>query len=167
MKLAEQADAAEVPDRMSIPEELERREARLQALGEAKRKIETRVQEREQAEYEAKLEARTEPEQRTGKKPRGPPPTPTSGKVDDKEQIDLTDEASRITPMAGVGFEQRYNAQAAVATDSLLIVAHDLTQAANDKQQLVPVLDRVKVLLTELGRTRTCWPTATISAKPM
>lgn len=52
--------------------------------------------------------------------------------MDDKEQINLTDEESRIMPVAGGGFDQCYNAQAAVAADSLLIVAHDVTQAAND-----------------------------------
>lgn len=154
LKLAEQADAADIPDGMSIPEELERREARLAAIAEAKRKIEARVQEREQGEYEAKREARTEREKRTGKKPRGRPPEPPSGKVDDKEQINLTDEDSRIMPAAGGGFEQCYNAQAAVAAQSMLIVAHDVTQAANDKKQLVPMVEQLKALPKALGRLR-------------
>lgn len=154
LKLAEQADAADIPDGMSIPEELERREARLAAIAEAKRKIEARVQEREQGEYEAKREARTEREKRTGKKPRGRPPEPPSGKVDDKEQINLTDEDSRIMPAAGGGFEQCYNAQAAVAAESMLIVAHDVTQAANDKKQLVPMVEQLKALPKALGRLR-------------
>ncbi|HUF73993.1 MAG TPA: IS1182 family transposase, partial [Gammaproteobacteria bacterium] len=154
LKLAEQADAADIPDGMSIPEELERREARLAAIAEAKRKIEARVEEREQAEYEAKLDARAEREKQTGKKPRGRPPEPPSGKVDDKEQINLTDEDSRIMPVAGGGFEQCYNAQAAVAAKSLLIVGHGVAQAANDKKQLVPMVERLKALPKELGRLR-------------
>jgi len=154
LKLAEQADAADIPDGMSIPEELERREARLAAIAEAKRKIEARVQEREQAEYDAKREARAEREKRTGKKPPGRPPEPPSGKVDDKEQINLTDEESRIMPVAGGGFEQCYNAQAAVAAQSMLVVAHDVTQAANDKQQLVPMVRQLKALPKGLGRPR-------------
>lgn len=52
----------------------------------------------------------------------------------EQDQINLTDEDSRIMPVAGGGFDQSYNAQAAVATDSLLIVANEATQAANDKQ---------------------------------
>ena len=152
MKLAEQADAADIPDGMSIPEELERREARLAAIAEAKRKIEARVAEREQAEYEAKLEARAARAKRTGKKPGGRPPAPPSGKVDEKEQINLTDEESRIMPVAGGGFDQCYNAQAAVATDSMLIVAHEVTQAANDKRQLVPIVDQLQALPEPLGR---------------
>lgn len=154
LKLAEQADAADLPDGMSIPEELERREARLAAIAEAKRKIEARTQQREQAEYEAKLQARAEREKQTGRKPRGRPPEPPRGKVEDKEQVNLTDEDSRIMPVAGGGFEQCYNAQAVVATDSLLIVANDLTQAANDKQQLVPMVEKLRALPKSLGRTR-------------
>lgn len=154
LKLAEQADGADIPDGMSIPQELERREARLEAIAEAKRKIESRAREREQAEYEAKLQARAERERRTGKKPRGRPPEPPSGEVGDCEQINLTDEESRIMPVAGGGFEQCYNAQAAVAADSLLIVARDVTQAANDKKQLAPIVEQIKALPGELGHVQ-------------
>src|SRR5208283_4240037 len=58
---AEAADAADVPDGMSIPEELARREERLQKIAQAKAKIEERAKERyerELAEHEAKLAAR-------------------------------------------------------------------------------------------------------------
>ena len=157
LRLAEQADAAQIPDGMSIPEELERRELRLTAIAEAKRKIEARAQERfegEQAEHQAKLRGRQEQERRTGKKPGGRPPTPPTGGVGAKEQINLTDEDSRIMPVAGGGFDQSYNAQAAVATESLLVVANAVTQAANDKQQLAPMLEQLKALPKEVGRTR-------------
>jgi transposase len=154
LKLAERADAADLPDGMSIPEELERREARLAAIAEAKRKIEARVKEQQEAEYQRKLAARAERERRTGRKPPGHPPEPPSGTVEDKEQINLTDEDSRIMPVAGGGFDQCYNAQAALATGSLLVVANDLTQAANDKQQLSPMIDKLKKLPQELGRVR-------------
>jgi hypothetical protein len=59
------------------------------------------------------------------------PPAAGPGPTD---QINLTDEASRIMPVAGGGFEQCYNAQALVTADSLLVVAGDVVQAANDKQ---------------------------------
>lgn len=154
LKLAEQADAADIPDGMSIPEELERRETRLAAIAEAKKKIEARVQEQQDAEYQHKFAARAEQENRIGKKPPGRPPAPPSGAVEDKQQINLTDEDSRIMPVAGGGFDQCYNAQAAVATGSLLIVANDLTQAANDKQQLAPMIDKLKALPRKLGRVR-------------
>jgi len=154
LKLAERADAADVPDGMSLPEELERRETRLAAIAEAKAKIEARVAEREQAEYEAKLAARQEQQQRTGKKPPGPPPQPPSGGVDAKEQINLTDEDSRIMPVPGGGFDQSYNAQAVVAAESLLVVAPAVTQAANDKEQLAPMIGKLKGLPKELGRPK-------------
>lgn len=154
MKLAEQAEAADIPDGMSIPEELERREARLAAIAEAKKKIEARVRQEQETQYQQKLAARAEQEKRSGRKPPGPPPAPPSGAVEDKEQINLTDEDSRIMPVAGGGFDQCYNAQAAVATGSLLIVANDLTQAANDKQQLKPLIDKLKTLPKSLGRVK-------------
>jgi len=154
LKLAEGADAADVPDGMSIPEELERREVRLAAIAEAKAKIEERVAEGEEAAYQAKLAARKEVEQRTGKKPRGRPPEPPSGGVGAKEQINLTDEDSRIMPVPGGGFDQSYNAQAVVAAGSLLVIAPRVTQAANDKEQLAPMLTRLKDLPKELGRPR-------------
>ena len=157
LRLAEQADATQIPDGMSIPEELERRELRLAAIAEAKTKIEARAQERfegEQTEHQAKLLARQEQHQRTGKKPGGRPPQPPTGGVGAKEQINLTDEDSRIMPVAGGGFDQSYNAQAAVATESLLVVANAVTQAANDKQQLAPMIEQIKALPKELGRTR-------------
>jgi transposase len=154
LQLAERADAADVPDGMSIPEELERREARLAAIAEAKAKIKARVAEEEQAEYQGKLAAREEKERRTGKKPGGRPPAPPGGGVDAKEQVNLTDEESRIMPVAGGGFDQCYNAQAVVAAGSMLVVAHEVTQAANDKEQLAPMIEKLKALPKDLGRTR-------------
>src|ERR1700692_3696469 len=61
MAQAEAADAVDVPDGMSIPEELARREERLAKLAEARAKLEARAKERferEMAEPRAKLAAR-------------------------------------------------------------------------------------------------------------
>ena len=58
-------------------------------------------------------------------------------------------------PVAGGGFEQCYNAQAVVAADSLLVVAVDVVQAANDKQQLQPMLNKVVALADALGKAET------------
>jgi transposase len=157
LTLAERADAKDIPDGMSIPEELERREVRLAAIAEAKAKIEARADERlqrDEAEHQAKLAARTEREKQTGKKPRGRPPDPPTGGVREKDQVNLTDEDSRIMKVAGGGFEQCYNAQALVATGSMLIVANEVTQAPNDKGQLVPMIEKIKALPKELGRTQ-------------
>jgi transposase len=157
LQLAERADAQDIPDGMSVPEELERRELRLAAIAEAKVKIEARAEqrlEREHAEHEAKMAARADQEARTGKKTRGPPPGPPTGGVKDEDQVNLTDEDSRIMKVAGGGFEQCYNAQAVVATGSMLIVATEVTQAANDKEQLVPMIEKIQALPKELGRVK-------------
>lgn len=154
MALAEAADQVDVPDGMSVPEELARREDRLARIAEAKAKIEARAKERfahEQAAYEAKLRAREAKAKQTGRKPGGKPPAPPTADPGAKDQVNLTDEDSRIMPAAGGGFAQAYNAQAAVATGSLLVVANDVVQAANDKQQVAPMLDKLAALAEALG----------------
>src|SRR5208337_3666491 len=82
----------------------------------------------------------------SGKKPGGQPPAPPVAGPGPSDQINLTDEDSRIMPVAGGGFEQCYNAQAVVTADSLLVVAADVVQAANDKQQLEPMLSKLAAL---------------------
>src|ERR1700730_11681430 len=139
MAKAEAADQADIPDGMSIPDELARREKRLQKLAEARAKIEARAKERyarELAEHEAKLAARADKIAATGKKPGGKPPQPPTEGPQPSDQINLTDEESRIMPVAGGGFEQCYNAQAAVAAGSMLVVAVDVVQAPNDTEQV-------------------------------
>jgi transposase len=158
MAKAEAADKADMPDGMSIPDELALREERLRKLAEARSKIEARAKERferERAEHEAKLAARAEKTKATGKKPGGKPPAPPAEGARPKDQINLTDEDSRIMPVAGGGFEQCYNAQAAVAAGSLLVVAADVVQAPNDKQQIEPMLDKIGALPEELGKAET------------
>jgi len=157
LRLAEAADGVNAPDGMSIPEELERRELRLAAIAAAKAKIEARANERlegEKAEHQSKLAARAEYRKRTGKKRPGPPPAPPTGGVKDQDQVNLTDEDSRIMKVASGGFDQCYNAQAVVAAGSMLIVATDVTQAANDKRQLLPMIEKVQELPKELGRAK-------------
>jgi predicted house-cleaning NTP pyrophosphatase (Maf/HAM1 superfamily) len=57
--------------------------------------------------------------------------------------------------VAGGGFEQCYNAQAVVAAGSMLVVAADVVQAPNDKQQLAPMLDKLSALPDQLGEAET------------
>ena len=151
---AEAADQSPVVEGMDVPAEIARRETRLEALAEAKRKIEARAQERferEQAEYQQK-QAKRQAQRDTGKKPRGrEPKTPLPGPRD-KDQVNLTDEESRIMPVSGGGFEQCYNAQASVDTDTMLVVSTHVTQATNDKQQIEPSLTKLSTLPEELGK---------------
>src|SRR5260370_6155227 len=91
---------------MSMAEELERREERLKRLAEARTKLEARAGERlarEQAEYEAKIAAREAKAKARGKKPGGKPPMPPAAGPGPTDQINLTDEASRIMPVAETG----------------------------------------------------------------
>jgi transposase len=151
---AEAADTANLPDGMSIPEELARREQRLGKIAEARAKLEARAAERhaaEQVEYEAKIAAREAKIAATGKKPRGKPPQPPVPEPRPTDQINLTDEESRIMPVPGGGFEQCYNAQAAVAAGSMLVVAVDVVQAPNDKQQIEPMVGKIAALPEQLG----------------
>ena len=112
MARAEAADQADLPDGMSIPDELARREQRLAEIARARATIEARAKERharEQAEYEAKMAARESRAATTGKKPSGRPPEPPEAGPGSTDQVNLTDEESRIMPVAGGGFEQCYN----------------------------------------------------------
>lgn len=155
MAKAEAADQADIPDGMSIPDELARREDRLAKIAEARAKIEARARERferEQAEHQAKLAAREAKAKATGKKPGGKPPAPPIEGPGPTDQINLTDEDSRIMPMADGGFDQCYNAQAAVAAGSMLVVAIDVAQAPNDKQRLEPMVNKITTLPEALGK---------------
>ena len=154
LRRAEAADGAE-KTALDIPAELARREERLQALKQAKAKLVERAAERyaaEQAEYEAKLAKREATQQATGKKPRGRKPKPPEAGPRAKDQINLTDEESRIMPVGGGGFEQAYNAQAVVETDSLLVVEARVTQEVNDQGQMEPALKALGELPQDLGR---------------
>jgi len=154
LKKAEAADRADIPDGMSIPEELERREKRLSAIASAKAEIERRAAERhahEQATYEKKVAERAKKERETGKKAKGKQPKPPKAGPTAKDQVNLTDEESRIMPVSGGGFEQAFNAQAGVDIASKLIIASHVTQQPNDKQELKPTLENLAALPKELG----------------
>jgi len=157
LALADRANGTNTPDGMSVPEELKRREDRLAAIAEAKAKIEARATERfarEQADYEAKLAAREAKAAGSGRKPRGKAPKPPEPGARGKDQINLTDEESRIMPVAGGGFEQCYNGQAIVDTETMLVMVPLVTQAANDKQQVVPMVEKLRALPEGLNQPK-------------
>lgn len=154
LKKAEAADNTDLPDGMSIPEELKRREDRLTAIASAKAEIERRAAERharEQAAYEKKVAERAEKAKKTGKKARGKEPKEPKPGPSNKDQVNLTDEESRIMPASGGGFVQAYNVQAAVDTATKLIVATHITQQPNDKLELEPTLENLATLPIKVG----------------
>ena len=153
--LADQADQALLPDGMKIPEELERREKRLATIAEAKKKIEARAAERydqEKQAYETKLAERDKKTKESGRKSGGKPPKPPEAGPKPHDQVNLTDEESRIMPTSGGGFMQAFNAQACVDITSLLIVAAFTTQQPNDKQQIEPAIEALENLPEQLGQ---------------
>jgi len=157
MELAESADQNEKPDGMDIPSELERRETRLDAIAKAKEEIEKRSKERhdrEQGKYESKCAKRQAKADETGKKPRGPVPKPPESGPKNRDQVNLTDEDSRIMPGSGKSFNQSYNAQAVVDVETMLVVANTVSQNANDKKELQPILECLEDLPDSLGNAQ-------------
>ena len=76
----------------------------------------------------------------SGKKPKGKVPQEPSKEPKPTDQVNLTDDESRIMKTSGGGFEQCYNAQASVEHDSRLIVHQHLSQNTNDKQEITQTL---------------------------
>ncbi len=107
-----------------LPEELQRRETRLAKIKQAKKVVEQRAREKAAAEGKSAEEVK-------------------KAKPDDKDQYNFTDPESRIMKGAD-GFVQGYNAQAAVEPEMGLIVGQMVTQAANDKEQLAPMVEAIE-----------------------
>jgi transposase len=102
-----------------LPEELRRRESRLERIRQAKRAL----------EEEARRQA-----QEAGKEPAQP---------EDKKQYNFTDPQSRIMKGSD-GFVQGYNCQIAVEENFQLIVGQTVTQKVNDKEQLRPLVRAIE-----------------------
>ena len=145
--LAEQAEEAELPEGLVIADEVAWRRAKLAKLAEAKQVLAARAEARyeaEQADYEAKLAERAAKERQRGHKLGGRPPKPPEPGVRDKDQYNFTDPPSRIMKNpTDQGFDQYYNAQAAIDQASLFIVGPTLSNHPNDKQEAVPTLDAI------------------------
>ena len=105
-----------------LPEELQRRETRRKRIREAKRALEERA--REKAKKEGRPEEKAQPEA--------------------KAQYNFTDPESRMMKSSSEGFVQAYNAQIVVEPEMQLIVRQAVTQAANDKEQVAPMMAAVE-----------------------
>ena len=151
MERAKSTDAAEAEEpELDIPAEIERREVRLKAITEARKRLEQRQRD---ADYER---GRSEDDER---KPRDEDGKPTGGRYkrdfgvpEPKAQDNFTDPDSRIMKRTGGGFDASYNAQTAVDETAHIIVAAELGNNAADTQQLVPMLQAVESNTGELPR---------------
>ncbi len=126
---------------MNIPQEISRREDRLKVIKDAISKIEIRSiarYEKDKKEYDNKLKYTEDTEKLTGKKSKGRVLKEPDSTPNDKDQVNLTDDESRIMPVSGGGYMQAYNGQASVEHDSRLTVHQHLTQNSNDKQEVIP-----------------------------
>lgn len=149
MALAEAPDQADAPDGMSVPEALSRRGTRLAGIARARAVIEAWAKERHargKAAQDAKRAAREAKTKETGRKPGGNPPAPPAEGPLPDDPVNMTEEESRIMPVAGGGSDQCCNAQAVVAAGRLLVVAADVVQAPNDRQHLQPMPGRPAAL---------------------
>ena len=104
-----------------LPEELQRRETRIARIREAKKALEERA--RGKAESGKKDDQEAKPES--------------------KAQYNFTDPESRILKGSDA-FVQGYNTQVAVEPTLQLIVGQRVTDAGNDKQQMVPLIEVVQ-----------------------
>jgi transposase len=134
LERAQQTDEAEKNEpELDIPAEIARREQRLQAIQEARRRL-------EQRQREAELERGRDPED----PPRGGRYKREFGVPEDKAQDNFTDPDSRIMKRAGGGFDASYNAQTAVDEQAHIIVAAELTNCGSDAGELPVMLQAVE-----------------------
>ena len=155
-ELGERVDQGEVglPEGLVLEDEIAIRQERLANLAKAKVVLEERAKERfeaEKAEYDAKAREREEKARKQRHKPKGRPPKPPEpGGPQDKDQFNFTDPESRIMKNSrNEGMDQHYNVQAATDQESMLIVAHALSNRPTDVQEAIPTLD---VLSPKIGK---------------
>src|SRR5260221_4070957 len=135
-----------------LPAELARREERLARMETAMRRLEAEAKAEAAAEHERRAAADAE-RRRTGPKRRGKVPKPIEDTPDDKAQRSLTDPELQIMPMPNKGWGYCGNAQASVDGACQIILACDVTDATNDKQQAEPLAQATLATLAQAGCT--------------
>jgi transposase len=116
-----------------LPEELARRQSRLKKIREAKAALEAEAREQARAEETER--------QRQGKPPSGN--DPEQAKPEPKAQYNFTDPESQIMKVPNKGWDQCLNAEIAV-NGHQIIVAADVTDETNDKQQVRPMIEQTQ-----------------------
>jgi hypothetical protein len=136
-----------------LPEELKRREDRMAKIREAKERLEAEARERA-AEEQRQRDAAEAERQAAGKKRRGKAPAPVDPTPKDKAQTNFTDAEAKVMKTSNKGFDYCYNGQAVVDSEHQIIVAAEVTAAANDKQQAVPLAQAAVANLSAAGIER-------------
>lgn len=133
-----------------LPEELRRREDRLAVIQAAKQRLEEQARAEAEAERQRRAEAEAE-RQRTGQKRRGREPGPIQETPDEKAQTNFTDPELKIMKTNNKGWDYCGNAQASVDGAHQIILACPVTDAANDKEQAVPLAEATRQNLEQVG----------------
>jgi hypothetical protein len=131
-----------------MPEDLRDRNSRINRLKACKERLEQQKAEAQKAQQD-KIDNRKTQEESTGKKPRGRKPKSPEDAENKDAKANVTDPDSRIMKTRK-GFVQGLNAQA-VTTEQQIIVAEDVTQEENDKQQLHPMLEQTETNRKAVG----------------
>jgi transposase len=121
-----------------LPEELKRREDRLAKIRAAKARLEAEAKAKAFEEQRRRDEEQAQREAE-GRKRCGKEPAPVKSSPEDKAQTNFTDPEAKIMKQSNKGFDYSYNAQAVVDAAEQIIVSAEVTNAANDKQQGVPM----------------------------
>jgi transposase len=133
-----------------LPAELARREDRLAMIEAAMQRLEARAKADADAERQRRAEAEAERE-RTGTKRRGKAPQPVDDAPADKAQTNFTDPELHIMQTNNKSWEYCGNAQVSVDGACQIILACDVADASNDKQQAVPVAQATLATLAQAG----------------
>jgi len=148
----DEADDAALGSRRGdeLPAELARREERLVKIEAAMRRLEAQAKAEAEAERQRRADAEAE-RQRTGTPRRGKAPQPVGDAPDDKAQSNFTDPELHIMRTNNKGWEYCGNAQVSVDGACQIILACDVTDASNDKQQAEPVAQATLATLSQAG----------------
>jgi transposase len=121
-----------------LPAELARREGRLKRIQQAKKALEAEAKAAaEQARKEREADSKNDKKPKGGRKPK-----PVCVIPADKKQYNFTDPESKIMKVSNKGWDQCANAQAAADSHKQIIVACDVSNETNDKQQFEPMLEK-------------------------
>jgi transposase len=148
----DEADDAALGSRRGdeLPTELARREERLVRIEAAMRRLEAQAKAEAEAERQHRAEAEAE-RHRTGTPRRGKAPTPVEESPDDKAQSNFTDPELHIMRTNNKGWEYCGNAQVSVDAACQIILACDVSNAPNDKQQAEPLAQAILATLAAAG----------------